>query len=86
MFSKPRRRAAAEHAVPYRVWRPALVWAGLLGSVRQLGPHWYAATWADWTGLEWSKEFTTEPDAVLSVSRAVAGGPGFHNLRHSYAT
>jgi integrase len=69
-----------------RVWRPALVRAGLLGKVVEVGPYKYRATWADRVGVEWSAEFTTERDAVAHVANRAAGGLRFHDLRHSYAT
>jgi integrase len=69
-----------------RVWRPSLVRAGLLGQVTRRGHFEYRATWADATGLEWSKEFTTEREAVAHVARTAHGGLRFHDLRHSYAT
>jgi integrase len=69
-----------------QVWRPALVRAGLLGKVTELGPDKWRATWPDSTGMEWSKEFTTERDAVEHVATYAAGGLHFHDLRHSYAT
>jgi integrase len=69
-----------------RVWRPSLVCAGLLGKVIETGPYRYKASWHDKTGLEWSKEFTTERDAVRHVANHAAGGLRFHDLRHSYAT
>jgi integrase len=69
-----------------RVWRPALVRAGLLGQVTETGPYRFKATWRDATGLQWSEEFTTERDAVNHVARTMPGGIRFHGLRHSYAT
>lgn len=69
-----------------QVWRPALVRAGLLGSVVQVGPDKYRATWPDKTGVDRSKEFTTERDAAADVAEHAHGGLRFHDLRHSYAT
>lgn len=43
-----------------RVWRPALVRAGLLGNVVNTGPYRWRATWLDKDGVERSAEFTTE--------------------------
>jgi integrase len=69
-----------------RVWRPALVRAGLLGKVVETGPYRYWVSWSDAAGVEWSAEFTTERDAVEHVASHAAGGLRFHDLRHSYAT
>ena len=69
-----------------RVWRPALVVAGLLGRVDRLAKYKYRAVWPDPAGLEHSAEFTTERDAVAHVAKMAAGGLRFHDLRHSYAT
>jgi integrase len=69
-----------------RVWRPSLVRAGLLGQVTRRGHFEYRATWTDATGLEWSKDFPTEREAVAHVARTAHGGLRFHDLRHSYAT
>jgi hypothetical protein len=68
------------------VWRPALVRAGLLGKVVEVGPYKYRAAWSDKSGVEWSTDFTTERDAVAQVASRAAGGLRFHDLRHSYAT
>ncbi|MGH3341416.1 MAG: tyrosine-type recombinase/integrase [Carbonactinosporaceae bacterium] len=69
-----------------RVWRPALVRAGMLGSVKESSPETWRATWLDASGLERNKEFTTERDAVACVAAHASGGLHFHGLRHSYAT
>ncbi|TDE13044.1 site-specific integrase [Jiangella asiatica] len=69
-----------------RVWRPALVRAGLLGKVVEEGERLYRGTWHDDTGRERSHTFTTEAAAVMEVSRRASGGLRFHDLRHSYAT
>jgi len=69
-----------------RVWRPALVRAGLLGKVVQEGSKKYRATWHDDDSKEQSAIFRTEPEAVNEVVRNDAGGLRFHDLRHSYAT
>jgi integrase len=69
-----------------RVWRPSLVRAGLLGQVTKLGHFEYRASWADATGLEWTKDFPTEREAVAHAARTAHGGLRFHDLRHSYAT
>jgi integrase len=68
------------------VWRRSLVRAGLLGEVAELGLHKWRATWPDETGFEWTKEFTTEREAVAYVAEHAVGGLHFHGLRHSYAT
>ncbi|HEX2417516.1 MAG TPA: site-specific integrase, partial [Micromonosporaceae bacterium] len=69
-----------------RVWRPALVRAGLLGSVVQLCPDRWRAGWTDSHGADQVREFATERDAVQHVAAKAAGGLRFHDLRHSYAT
>jgi integrase len=69
-----------------RVWRPALVRAGLLGNVVKLGHFTYRASWVDSAGIEWVLEFPSERDAVAHVAKTAAGGLRFHDLRHSYAT
>ncbi len=69
-----------------QVWRPALVRAGLLGRVTEQGSDKWQAAWPDETGMEWTKEFTTEREAVEHVAYHAAGGLRFHDLRHSYAT
>jgi integrase len=69
-----------------RVWRPALVRAGLLGKVIEVGPYKYRASGLDRSGTEWSMEFTTEREATRYVVTHAAGGLRFHDLRHSYAT
>ena len=69
-----------------QVWRPALVRAGMLGSVACIGPSRWIATWPDKTETVWSKEFANERDATHHVALRAAGGLRFHDLRHSYAT
>ncbi len=69
-----------------RVWRPALVRAGLLGHLSQTGADRYLAGWTDDTGAKPTKEFATEPAAVACIVEQAAGGLRFHDLRHSYAT
>jgi integrase len=69
-----------------RVWRPALVRAGLLGSVTETRPHRWIARWPDAAGVEWTAEYATEREAVAQVARKAAGGMRFHDLRHGYAT
>jgi integrase len=68
-----------------RIWRPALVRAGLLGSVAPDGDGWLAR-WSDRTGDRLRRHFVTEPAAVKHVAGAQASGLRFHDLRHSYAT
>jgi integrase len=68
-----------------RVWRPALVRAGLLGTVEPEGPK-YRGTWTDAAGVSGSELFASEAAAVNHVARHQAGGLRFHDLRHSYAT
>jgi hypothetical protein len=68
-----------------RVWRPALVRAGLLGLVESDGEK-FRAEWTDAAGVPGSAMFKREPAAVLHVARNQAGGLRFHDLRHSYAT
>lgn len=69
-----------------RIWRPALVRAGLLGTVATHGPDAVEATWLDNTGFEHTETFRTERDAVATIARTAAGGLRFHGLRHCYAT
>lgn len=68
-----------------RVWRPALVRAGMLGAVEQDGEK-YRGTWTDAAGVAGSALFASEAAAVNHVARHQAGGLRFHDLRHSYAT
>ncbi|MBN9096864.1 MAG: site-specific integrase [Pseudonocardia sp.] len=68
-----------------RVWRPALVRAGLLGLVEPDGEK-FRAEWTDAAGVPGSAMFKREPAAVLHVARNQTGGLRFHDLRHSYAT
>lgn len=69
-----------------RIWRPALVRAGLLGKVGELGTGEYLAVWQDAEGREHTATVPTEAEAVEHVARRAAGGLRFHDLRHSYAT
>ncbi|WP_327005872.1 tyrosine-type recombinase/integrase [Dactylosporangium sp. NBC_01737] len=69
-----------------QVWRPALVRAGLLGRVTEPRPGEWLASWPDAVGIEHSKAFETEREAVEHVVAHAAGGLHFHDLRHSYAT
>lgn len=68
-----------------RVWRPALVRAGLLGSLVPDGSG-YLASWVDDAGERHCRFLDSEPAAVRMVAREHVGGLRFHDLRHSYAT
>jgi integrase len=68
-----------------RVWRPALVRAGLLGAIVADGDH-IVAAWTDAEGARRRQSFPTEPAAIKHVVRAHHGRLRFHDLRHSYAT
>lgn len=68
-----------------RVWRPALVRAGLLGLVEPDGGK-FRAEWTDAAGSAGSALFPREPAAVAHVVRHQTGGLRFHDLRHSRAT
>jgi integrase len=67
-----------------RIWRPALVRAGLIGAVTQEDDK-FRATWPTPAGDE-SALFTTTTQAVKAVARHADGGLRFHDLRHSYAS
>jgi integrase len=69
-----------------RVWRPALVRAGMLGILTAIDNNTVRACWTDTTGATLIKEFPTEREAVLHIARWHAGGLRFHDLRRSYAT
>ncbi|HET9658573.1 MAG TPA: site-specific integrase [Kineosporiaceae bacterium] len=69
-----------------RIWRPALVRAGLLGTVKEEGRRAFTAVWTDDDGTEHRETFTTHAQAVRHVARNAGGAPRFHDLRHSYAT
>lgn len=69
-----------------RVWRPALVRAGLLGEITEEADGSYWSTWQDPTGERQRQKFPTEAQAVKAVAGLAAGGLKFHDLRHSYAT
>jgi integrase len=69
-----------------RVWRPALVRAGLLGKVIRDDDEAYRAVWQDMAGTEQEAVCRSERGAVKEVARRAAGGFPFHKLRHSYAT
>ncbi|MEK6441602.1 hypothetical protein [Pseudonocardia sp. T1-2H] len=68
-----------------RHWRPALVRAGLLGSVVEKGDKFQAA-WSTEDGRPHRELFATRAAAIKTVARKQAGGLRFHDLRHSYAT
>lgn len=68
-----------------RVWRPALVRAGLVGEV-QCEDDWFEARWVDEDGEKHTRRFERYGQAVRQVARHCAGGLKFHDLRHSYAT
>jgi len=69
-----------------QIWRPALVRAGLLGEVDQLGPRRWYASWSASSGKDPAKEFVTEREAIAYVAENAPGSLRFHDLRHSYAT
>lgn len=69
-----------------RVWRPALVRAGLLGELTCVDEDTFRATWRDATGTKLTAEFRQERDAVAHLSTHAGEGLRFHDLRHSYAT
>jgi integrase len=69
-----------------RVWRPSLVRAGLLGSVTQLTPDRWSASWPTSKGRTATERCNSERAAVALVARSAHGGLRFHDLRHSYAT
>jgi len=68
-----------------RIWRPALVRAGLLGKVAPDGDG-YRVEWTDAAGATCTGLVATEAAAVRIVAENQAGGLRFHDLRHSYAT
>ena len=68
------------------IWRPALVRAGLLGHVEQIGPRAWRATWRDDTGNQVSEVLPNRRVARARVSRLAQNGLRFHDLRHSFAT
>ncbi|WP_156755006.1 tyrosine-type recombinase/integrase [Actinokineospora pegani] len=68
-----------------RVWKRALVRAGLLGDLVQLGEM-VEGTWADETGGVHSELFKRREQAIAYVAKHQGGGLRFHDLRHSYAT
>jgi integrase len=68
-----------------RVWRPALVRAGLLGQVREVDGK-FEAVWSNELGCTMVENFGRESEAVQHVARNQHGGLRFHDLRHSYGT
>lgn len=68
-----------------RVWRPALVRAGLLGAVSLEGDK-FAAEWTDADGGVHRELVTTHAQAVKRVAAGQDGGLRYHDLRHSYST
>lgn len=68
-----------------RVWRPALVRAGQLGTFTP-DDGGYVAQWTDTSGARHRQSFDRETAAVQHIARAHHGGLRFHDLRHSYAT
>jgi integrase len=68
-----------------RIWRPALVRAGMLGAVTAARGG-FEAQWTDDAGAKHVEQLGTEAGAVRHVSRHQTGGMRFHDLRHSYAT
>jgi integrase len=69
-----------------RIWRPALVRAGLLGRVVVLDHDGYRACWQDEDREEQCAEFSTDREAVANIVDHAHGGLRFHDLRHCYAT
>lgn len=69
-----------------RVWKPALVRAGLLGETSESRDGGYLGTWVDHAGEQRSERFASHDQAVKGVARRAAEGLTFHDLRHSYAT
>ena len=68
-----------------RVWRPALVRAGLLGEVTEVDGK-FEAVWMNAQELVCSEVFAKFEQAVRHVARHEFGGLRFHDLRHSYGT
>jgi len=69
-----------------RVWRPALVEAGLLGEIVAVPSGKFRAVGTDGVGLRHSQTFDVRRLAVAHLVKVVPGGLRFHDLRHSYAT
>ena len=69
-----------------RHWRPALVRAGLIGSVRGEDKTWIAK-WQDDNRVEQSATYTSEHKAVMAVARNdKSPSMHFHDLRHTHKT
>ncbi|MGW0180034.1 tyrosine-type recombinase/integrase [Nocardia sp. NPDC003345] len=68
-----------------RVWRPALVRAGLLGEVSPVGEK-FEAVWMDQGGEVNSEVFGKYEQAVQMVARHEHGGVRFHDLRDMFGT
>ena len=68
-----------------RVWRPALVRAGLLGEVSEVDGE-FEAVWMDEDGAVSSEVFGNYEHAVKHVAVKEIGGLRFHDLRDCYGT
>lgn len=68
-----------------RVWRPALVRAGLLGEVSEVGDK-FEAIWRNGTGEVNAEVFGKYEQAVRAVARNEHGGVRFHDLRDMFGT
>lgn len=68
-----------------RVWRPALVRAGLLGEVAEVDGK-YEAIWMNDGGEVESEVFGKYEQAVKMVARNESGGVRFHDLRDMFGT
>ncbi len=58
----------------------------MLGKLTVIDDHTVRAGWTDTTGATLAKEFPTDREAILHITKSCAGGLHFHDLRHSYAT
>ncbi|MFD3428403.1 tyrosine-type recombinase/integrase [Nocardia fluminea] len=68
-----------------RVWRPALVRAGLLGEVSEVEGK-FEAVWKSSEGEVDSEVFSKYDQAVRMVARSESGGVRFHDLRDMFGT
>ena len=68
-----------------KVWRPALVRAGLLGEVFEVDHDRWEGVWSTSDGVK-SEVFSRKKDAEMAVAEGEKGGLRFHDLRHSYGT